>query len=164
MLAETGAAGAFGGYAMQLAKVAGLAVVADGSEADEDVSGHSERTSWSGAAPTPPSGSAAQFPEGVHALADGAALYVTSGRRCATGGAVATLRGHGGDGQRGLRVTPVRVTTYAEEWETRQSATPGRGGQCDPRVAGTYPAEQAGEAHRRLEAGGVRGRLVLVFG
>jgi NADPH:quinone reductase len=31
------------------------------------------------------------------------------------------------------------------------------------RVAGTYPAEQAAEAHRRFEAGGVRGRLVLVF-
>ena len=31
------------------------------------------------------------------------------------------------------------------------------------RVAATYSPEQAGEAHRRLEAGGTRGRLVLVF-
>lgn len=31
------------------------------------------------------------------------------------------------------------------------------------RVAAVYPAEQAAEAHRRLEAGGVRGRLVLEF-
>jgi NADPH:quinone reductase-like Zn-dependent oxidoreductase len=31
------------------------------------------------------------------------------------------------------------------------------------RVAGTYPPERAGEAHRRLEAGGTRGRLVIAF-
>jgi NADPH:quinone reductase len=31
------------------------------------------------------------------------------------------------------------------------------------RVAGTYPTNHAAEAHRRLEAGGVRGRLVVVF-
>jgi hypothetical protein len=32
-----------------------------------------------------------------------------------------------------------------------------------PRVATTLPAAEAAEAHRRLEAGGVRGRLVLTF-
>ena len=31
------------------------------------------------------------------------------------------------------------------------------------RVANAYPAEQASEAHRQLETGGVRGRLVLTF-
>ena len=31
------------------------------------------------------------------------------------------------------------------------------------RVAGTYAAERASEAHRRLEAGGTRGRLVITF-
>lgn len=31
------------------------------------------------------------------------------------------------------------------------------------RVARVLPAEQAAEAHRLLEAGGVRGRLVLDF-
>ena len=56
------------------------------------------------------------------------------------------------------------VTTYAEEWEKldrlpRQAEE----GKVTLRVAGTYPAEQAAEAHRRFEAGGVRGRLVLVF-
>lgn len=30
-------------------------------------------------------------------------------------------------------------------------------------VSDTYPVEQAEEAHRRLEAGGVRGRLVLAL-
>ncbi|WP_319023082.1 zinc-binding dehydrogenase [Rhodococcus opacus] len=31
------------------------------------------------------------------------------------------------------------------------------------RVAAEYPAAEAPEAHRRMEAGGVRGRLVLIL-
>ena len=37
VLAVTGAAGAFGGYVVQLAKADGLTVVADASEADEEL-------------------------------------------------------------------------------------------------------------------------------
>jgi len=36
-------------------------------------------------------------------------------------------------------------------------------GRITLRVARAMPAEQAAEAHRLLEAGGVRGRLVLTF-
>ena len=36
-------------------------------------------------------------------------------------------------------------------------------GALSLRVAETFPPERAAEAHERLEAGGVRGRLVLVF-
>ena len=36
-------------------------------------------------------------------------------------------------------------------------------GVLTPRVAKVMPASQAAEAHRILEAGGVRGRLVLDF-
>ncbi|WP_328601290.1 zinc-binding dehydrogenase [Actinomadura physcomitrii] len=34
-------------------------------------------------------------------------------------------------------------------------------GRLTLRVAGTYPLEKAAQAHERLEAGGLRGRLVL---
>ncbi|HEX9520819.1 MAG TPA: zinc-binding dehydrogenase [Streptosporangiaceae bacterium] len=37
------------------------------------------------------------------------------------------------------------------------------GGILTLRVAGVLPAAEAAEAHRRLAAGGVRGRLVLDF-
>ncbi|RYZ27094.1 MAG: NADP-dependent oxidoreductase, partial [Propionibacteriaceae bacterium] len=37
-------------------------------------------------------------------------------------------------------------------------------GEVTLRVADVLPAAEAAEAHRRLEAGGVRGRLVLDFG
>jgi len=36
-------------------------------------------------------------------------------------------------------------------------------GDLTLRVADTYPPERAHEAHRRLEAGGTRGRLVIEF-
>ena len=79
-------------------------------------------------------------------------------------GAVATVRGYTGDGRRGLRVMPVSVRAYAEEWEKldrlRELAEQGA---ITLRVAGTYPAEKAADAHRRLAAGGTRGRLVLRF-
>ena len=36
-------------------------------------------------------------------------------------------------------------------------------GRITLRVAEAFPPERAAEAHRRLEAGGVRGRLVIAF-
>ncbi|HVD88997.1 MAG TPA: zinc-binding dehydrogenase [Jatrophihabitantaceae bacterium] len=36
-------------------------------------------------------------------------------------------------------------------------------GTLTPRVAAVLPAENAAEGHRRLEAGGTRGRIVLTF-
>jgi NADPH2:quinone reductase len=164
VLAVTGAAGAVGGYVVQLAKVAGLNVVADASEADEDL------VRSLGADVVIRRGSdlagriRAQFPDGVDGLADAALLGGSILPVVRDGGAVATLRGDPGDGQRGLRVTSPVVSTYAEEWENlddlRRLAEEGK---LTLRVADTYPAEQAAEAHRRFEAGGVRGRLVLVF-
>lgn len=37
-------------------------------------------------------------------------------------------------------------------------------GKLQLRVAGTYPAADAADAHRRLAEGGTKGRLVLTFG
>jgi NADPH:quinone reductase-like Zn-dependent oxidoreductase len=80
------------------------------------------------------------------------------------GGRVATVRGFPGTQERGTVCHPVLVRGYAREQAKldalRQQA---EDGQITLRVAATFPAEQAPEAHRRLEAGGVRGRLVLEF-
>jgi NADPH:quinone reductase-like Zn-dependent oxidoreductase len=164
VLGVTGAVGAFGGYVVQLAKVAGLTVVADASEADEDLL----RTLGADVVVRRGADLAerfrAQFPDGVDGLADGALLDAAILPAVRDGGAVVTVRGYAGDGQRELRVTPVMVPIYAEEWEKLDSLRRlAEEGKVTLRVAGTYPAEQAAEAHRRFEAGGVRGRLVLVF-
>jgi NADPH2:quinone reductase len=164
VLAVTGAAGAFGGYVVQLAKVAGLTVVADASEADEDL----VRTLGADVVVRRGPGFAerlrAEFPEGVDGLADGALLDAAVLAAVRDGGVVATVRGYAGDGQRGLRVLPARVPTYAEEWEKLDSLRcVAEESKVTLRVADTYLAERAADAHRRFEAGGVRGRLVLLF-
>jgi len=164
VLAVTGAAGAFGGYVVQLAKADGLTVVADASEADEEL----VRTLGADVVVRRGDDVAARIrehaPHGVDGLADGAvqdALVLPAVR---DGGAVATVRGYRGDGQRGVRMYPTLVRRVAQDRPAldrlRRQA---EDGVLTLRVAATYPAEQAAEAHRQLEKGGVRGRLVLTF-
>ena len=164
VLAVTGAAGAFGGYVVQLAKADGLTVVADAAEADEElVRGH-------GADVVVRRGDdVAQriresYPDGVDALADGAVQEALVLPAIRDGGRLATVRGYRGDGQRGIEVFPTMVRHVAEDRAAldrlRQQV---EDGVLTLRVARTYPVEQAAEAHRVLEAGGVRGRLVLTF-
>src|SRR5215207_377576 len=164
VLAVTGSAGAFGGYVVQLAKAEGLTVVADASEADEQL----VRDLGADLVVRRGDDVAARirehFPDGVDGLADGAvqdALVLPAVR---DGGAVATVRGYRGDGQRDLRVLPTLVRRVAQDRAAldrlRQQA---EDGVLTLRVARAFPADQAGEAHRKLEAGGVRGRLVLTF-
>jgi NADPH:quinone reductase len=164
VLAVTGAAGTFGGYIIQLAKAEGLTVIADAAEPDVEL------VRGFGADILVRRGSDVaarireQFPRGVDGLADGSVqneAVLPAVKDC---GAVATVRGYRGDGQRGLRVCPVLVSEMAEN----RAALDGlrqlvQDGVLTLRVAGTFPAEDAAQAHQRLENGGVRGRLVLTF-
>lgn len=69
-----------------------------------------------------------------------------------------------GPARRGTTCHPVLVRSYArEQAKLDQLRRQAEDGQVTLRVAATFPAEQAAEAHRRLEAGGVRGRLLLEF-
>jgi NADPH:quinone reductase-like Zn-dependent oxidoreductase len=164
VLAVTGAAGAFGGYVVQLAKADGLTVVADASEADEEL------VRGLGADVVVRRGDdvadriRAHVPDGVDGLADGSVQDALVLPAVKDGGAVATVRGYRGDGQRGLRMFPTLVRRIAQDRAAldrlRQQA---EDGVLTLRVAETFPAEKAAEAHRKLEAGGVRGRLVLTF-
>jgi NADPH:quinone reductase-like Zn-dependent oxidoreductase len=164
VLAVTGAAGAFGGYVVQLAKADGLTVVADASESDEAL------VRQLGADVVVRRGDDVadrireHFPEGVDGLADGSVQDALVLPAVKDGGAVATVRGYRGDGSRGLRVFPTLVRRVAQDRAAldrlRQQA---EDGVLTLRVAQTFPAEKAGEAHQLLERGGVRGRLVITF-
>lgn len=165
-LAVTGAAGAVGGFAVELGKAAGLEVVADATSADEALV-----RSLGADAVVPRGDDFAQgvrqvVPDGVDGLIDGAVMNAVAVPAVRDGGRVATLRGYdGGDGQhRGITFFPVFVRNYATEHDKLDElrALADRGG-LTLRVARTLPAEQAPEAHRLLEAGGVRGRHVLEF-
>lgn len=161
-LAVTGAAGAFGGYVVELAKVRGLRVLADASEADEDL----VRSLGADVIVRRGDDVADRFlvecPDGVDAVADGSLQAPDLLRAIRDGGAIATVRGWDGPTERGIVAHPVWVRDYVRATESldelRRLVEDGR---VTPRVAAEIPAERATEAHALLEAGGRRGRFVL---
>jgi NADPH2:quinone reductase len=63
-----------------------------------------------------------------------------------------------------VRVFPTLVRRVARDRAALDRLRQQAGdGVLTLRVAQTLPAEKAAEAHRKLEGGGVRGRLVLTF-
>jgi hypothetical protein len=80
------------------------------------------------------------------------------------GGGFATVRGFRGETPRGITLHSVFVRDYVVAHDKldglRQQADDGA---IALRVARTFSPEEAGEAHKMLEAGGVRGRLVIEF-
>lgn len=163
-IAVTGAAGAFGGYVVQLAKADGLTVVADASAADEAL------VASLGADHVVRRGSGfaqavrAIVPGGADGIADGALQLDEIVPAAADGARIVTLRGASGDHERGVTFAPILVGEYARErnkLDALRRLT--EDGAITLRVAESMPAEQAARAHERFEAGGVRGRLVLEF-
>ena len=163
-IAVTGAAGAYGGYVIQIAKHEGLRVIADASSADESL------VSALGAHVIVSRGDDFSqqvrrvVPDGVDGLADGAVLSQLAVGAVRDGGAFASVRGWAGTGERDITFhrTSVRVYDHRSDLldQLRQLAETR---VVTLRVAGTYEPEQASEAHRRLEARGTRGRCVIVF-
>lgn len=164
VLAVTGAAGAMGGYAVQLAKSAGLTVVADAAEKDEEL------VRELGADLVLPRGEdfahrvREHYPDGVDGLVDGALLLDATAPAVRDAGTVITIRGYDEPGPRGITFQPIMVVDYAREHgKLEELCRLAEAGAVSLRVADQLPAEDAAEAHRRLETGGVRGRLVLTF-
>jgi NADPH:quinone reductase-like Zn-dependent oxidoreductase len=75
-------------------------------------------------------------------------------------GAFAAFIGAGPFPVRGVRVTPVHI--YADGAALTGLSALAAAGKLTLRVADTYRLEDAAKAHERLQAGGLRGRLVLV--
>jgi NADPH:quinone reductase-like Zn-dependent oxidoreductase len=147
-LLVTGASGGVGGFAVQLAVAAGLDVTAVASTGDEAfVAGLGAKTVLSRTDPLPARSfdgvlDAAPVPDAIAAARDGGVFVAVTDPSTPTA-------------QRGVRVDTVHVTPDREQLAELLGAG------LVTRVAGTVPLAEAAEAHRRLEAGGLRGKLVL---
>lgn len=163
-LAVSGAAGAVGGYAIQLGKADGLRVIADASETDEQLVKELGADIVVRRGPDFAERVREAVPEGADGLVDAALLNELVIPAVREGGGIATVRGYKGPQERGITFHPVSVRNYAREQgkldRLRQQV---EAGQVTLRVARILPAQDAAEAHRILEAGGTRGRLVLEF-
>jgi NADPH:quinone reductase-like Zn-dependent oxidoreductase len=163
-VAVAGGAGAVGGYAIQLAKADGLTVLTDAAPADEALvrglgadivvdRGYDIDVAIRG-----------ELPSGAPGLIDGAALDAQVLPAVADGGGLVTLKGWTGPSERGIVIHPI--SSFGSATDTAlfdRLRSQAEEGILTLRVADVLPAKEAAEAHRRLAAGGVRGRLVLDF-
>jgi NADPH:quinone reductase-like Zn-dependent oxidoreductase len=164
-LAVSGGAGLLASYVIPLAKEQGLRVITDAKAEDEELVRSfgpdvvvKRSDNWAGAIRE-------AAPDGVDAVYDTALLKQTALPAIRDGGQIAVVRGwEEDDPERGIRVQRVMVFSVLErtDWleQLRQLASEGR---FALRVAGEYPPEQAAEAQRVMDAGGLRGRALIVF-
>ncbi len=164
ILGVTGAAGAVGGYAIQMGKEEGYRLVADARMEDVQLIQELGADVVVERGPAVGSHIRSAVSEGVDGLLDAAVQGSEVLSALRDGGQVAAVRLWNGRTERGITIHQVAVTQYAANRRALEDL--GRlaaAGRITPRVAATFAPEDAAEAHRRLEAGGVRGRLVIVF-
>ncbi|WBO64612.1 NADP-dependent oxidoreductase [Streptomyces camelliae] len=151
-LLVTGAAGAVGGFAVQLAASRGIEVTGHARAGDEELVrslGAARFTAGGGE------------PGGVDAVLDAAVLGETALAWVRDGGVYVGVRPGGQPGS----VRGVRTDAVAVRPDGARLAELGRlvdEGVLTLRVAETYPLAEAAKAHARLAEGGLRGRVVLV--
>ncbi|MEU5989970.1 NADP-dependent oxidoreductase [Spirillospora sp. NPDC047418] len=161
-LLVTGAAGAVGGYAVELAAHRGLRVVAAASAADETL------VRGLGAEMFVPRGAHLAdavrplVPGGVDGAVDAALLAAPALDAVRNGGTFAAVNG-------GPAIpVPLRGITVRSAWIRADAAQLAAlvelvdQGRLTLRVADTLPLAEARKAHARLESGALRGRLVLI--
>ncbi|MFI7501809.1 NADP-dependent oxidoreductase [Streptomyces sp. NPDC049687] len=164
-VAVTGAAGAVGGYAVQMAKADGLRVIVDAAPKDEQLMKELGADVVLPRGAEFPNLAREEVPEGVDGFVDTAGIAAQAVRAVRDGGRMASsVGGVQVPAERGIETRNTFVPQYAREHakldRLRELAEKG---SLTPRVARTLPGEQAPEAHRLLEAGGLRGRVVLTF-
>lgn len=142
----TGASGAVGGFAVQLALQDGLNVIALASAGDEDyVAGLGAKQVITRGEP---------LPHDVDAMFDPALISDLSAIR-AGGRYVGVIDAAAPTPERDIDVTVVHSTPNSAQLAELTGLR--------TRVADVFPIDRAAEAHERAAAGGRRGKVVLVF-
>jgi NADPH:quinone reductase-like Zn-dependent oxidoreductase len=152
-LLVTGASGAVGGFATQLAARDGVRVLAQASHDDED---------WVaslGAAEVVPRSADVADVGPVDAVLDAVPLGPSSTASLRDGGVAVFTRPPGGEPERGIRFETVRVQSDPDA--LRALADDLAAGTLRTRVAEVVALADAARAHALAEAGGLRGKVVL---
>ncbi|EME57638.1 NADP-dependent oxidoreductase [Amycolatopsis decaplanina] len=158
-MAVTGAAGAVGGFALELGRHRGLDVIGIGSAKDREFivergARFIERSDH------PVKALAALEPGGVDGLLDAATIGPAMLEAVRDGGAFASLTPPKTPRpERDIQVH--RIHTESDGLRLRELVSLVERGVLTLRRTRTFPFEEAATAHRLLAEGGVRGRLVL---
>jgi NADPH:quinone reductase len=157
----TGAAGAVGGFAVQLGSLRGLRVVALAAEADRDLVLGFGATDFVPRDEPVAEAVRALVPGGVDAVIDAAILGIPAHEALRGEGTfVALVRPFAPPPIRGTRVLVQEV--FADGPRLAELAALVDSGRLVPRVAEKLPLAEAERAYRRAEEAGVRGKVVLV--
>ena len=161
-IAVTGGPGAYGGYVIQLAKADGLIVIADSNKSDLKLLKDLGADHIISREKNFVEEIRKIFPEGVDGIADGALLNEKAIDAVKDNGSFTSVRNFIGEPQRNINFTATWVSEYNCDFERldklRQQV---EDGLISLRVADTVTPNNVAEAHRRLDAGGTRGRMVI---
>ncbi len=161
-LAVTGAAGFYGSLVAQLALADGLRVIADAAPKDEALVRSFGVTDIVPRGDDVAQAIRALAPDGVDGLADGSVQTDLVVPAIKDGGGIVLVRGWEGTPDRGITAHQILVSRHAKE-TAKMSALVGQveDGTIQIRVAEIFKPEEAVKAHQMLEAGGLRGRVVI---
>ena len=159
-LLVTGAAGGVGSFAVELAVLRGLRVLAQAGTADEELlRGLGAELFVSRDAALGPA-VRQLLPGGAHGALDAANLGVAAYDAICHGGTYVNLLNSAPQARRKIRT--ANLAYHADGPRLAALSALAATGRLTPRVARTFPLQGAPEAHEALAAGRVRGRLVLV--
>ena len=164
-LAVSGGAGLLAHYAIAAAKRQGQKVIADAKPEEAELVRSYGADIVIERGPGFVDAIRRAVPEGVDALLDTALLAEKSFGAIRDHGVYVPVRGWADKpSERGIKIKPVFVAEVLERTEwlelLRDLVATGR---ITLRVAGEYPPERVADAQRAMEAGGLRGRAVVVF-
>ncbi|CVI24545.1 Zn-dependent oxidoreductase, NADPH:quinone reductase (modular protein) [Agrobacterium fabacearum CFBP 5771] len=162
--AVSGGAGLLAHYAIAVAKRQGLKVIADAKPEEADL----VRSYGADVVERGPGFAEAirrEVPEGVDALLDTALLGEKSFGAIRDGGIYIPVRGWTDKpSERVIEIKPVWVDTLLERTDWLEKLRDMvEASEIKLRVTGQYSPEEAAEAQRTVEAGGLRGRPVIIF-
>jgi len=160
-LLVTGAAGAVGGFAVELAKLHGLRVIGSSAPRDQDdLMRRGVDLFVDDRGGIVADQVRALIPGGVDGALDAANLGVPACDAVRHGGAFVSVLNNAPQARRGIRTT--NLAYHCDAPRLAELSLLAAAGALSMRVAGVLPLTEAAQAHRLTEKGGVRGRLVLV--